>query len=92
MTMKVSKDQESPIESQACVRDMRGLGDAETKAARVFYVVATRATQRLVIGAVGMESLGGGWWNGFYRCRLSIPNIRAHGPLQAALSLAAALR
>jgi len=77
----------------ACVSRMPAMGEDEQEAARVFYVAATRATLRLVIGSVGMESLGGGWWSDFYRCRLSIPNIRAHGPLiQAALSLTAALR
>ena len=57
MTMKVSKGLEFPVVALPGVGHMPAKGEDEQEAARVFYVAATRATQRLVIGWVGM----GGW-------------------------------
>ena len=48
--MKVSKDLEFPVVALPGVRHMPAKGEDEQEAARVFYVAATRATQRLVIG------------------------------------------
>jgi hypothetical protein len=50
MTMKVSKGLEFPIVALPGVGHMPAAGEDEKEAARVFYVAATRATQRLVIG------------------------------------------
>ena len=57
MTMKVSKGLEFPVVALPGVGHMPAAGEDETEAARVFYVAATRATQRLVIGVGG----GGGF-------------------------------
>ena len=59
MTMKVSKDLEFSVVALPGVGHMPAAGEDETEAARVFYVAATRATQRLVIG------VGGGGGGGF---------------------------
>ena len=56
MTMKVSKGLEFPVVALPGVGHMPAVGEDEGEAARVFYVAATRATQRLVIG-VGGDSL-----------------------------------
>ena len=53
MTMKVSKGLEFPVVALPGVGYMPAQGEDEQEAARVFYVAATRATQRLVIGAGG---------------------------------------
>jgi hypothetical protein len=58
MTMKVSKGLEFPVVALPGVGHMPAAGEDEQEAARVFYVAATRATQRLVIGVGGD---GGGW-------------------------------
>ena len=50
MTMKVSKGLELPVVALPGVGHMPAAGEDEQEAARVFYVAATRATQRLVIG------------------------------------------
>jgi superfamily I DNA/RNA helicase len=50
MTMKVSKGLEFPVVALPGVGHMPAAGEDEQEAARVFYVAATRATQRLVIG------------------------------------------
>ena len=50
MTMKVSKGLEFPVVALPGVGHMPALGEDEREAARVFYVAATRATQRLVMG------------------------------------------
>ena len=57
MTMKVSKGLEFPVVALPGVGHMPAKGEDETEAARVFYVAATRAMQRLVIGVGG----GGGF-------------------------------
>jgi hypothetical protein len=57
MTMKVSKGLEFPVVAIPGVGHMPAAGEDEKEAARVFYVAATRATQRLVI----TESGGGGF-------------------------------
>lgn len=49
MTMKVSKGLEFPVVALPGVGHMPAPGEDEKEAARVFYVAATRATQRLVL-------------------------------------------
>jgi Nuclease-related domain/UvrD-like helicase C-terminal domain/AAA domain len=58
MTMKVSKGLEFPVVALPGVGHMPAAGEDEQEAARVFYVAATRATQRLVIGAGGAANFG----------------------------------
>lgn len=53
MTMKVSKGLEFPVVALPGVGNMPAPGEDEKEAARVFYVAATRASQRLVIGVDG---------------------------------------
>ena len=53
MTMKVSKGLAFPVVALPGVGHMPAAGEDETEAARVFYVAATRATQRLVMGVGG---------------------------------------
>lgn len=53
MTMKVSKGLEFPFVALPGVGHMPAQGKNEKEAARVFYVAATRATQRLVMGVGG---------------------------------------
>ena len=59
MTMKVSKGLEFPVVALPGVGHMPAAGEDEKEAARVFYVAATRATQRLVLGVVGDGGFGG---------------------------------
>ena len=58
MTMKVSKGLEFPVVALPGVGHMPSAGEDEKEAARVFYVAATRATQRLVMGLSGDGGLG----------------------------------
>lgn len=58
MTMKVSKGLEFPVVALPGVGHMPAPGEGEKDAARVFYVAATRATQRLVMGVGGNGGLG----------------------------------
>lgn len=58
MTMKVSKGLEFPVVALPGVGHMPAQGEDEQEAARVFYVAATRATQRLVIGVGGDGGFG----------------------------------
>jgi hypothetical protein len=58
MTMKVSKGLEFPVVALPGVGQMPGPGEDEKEAARVFYVAATRATQRLLIGVGGDGGFG----------------------------------
>ena len=58
MTMKVSKGLEFPVVALAGVGHMPAPGEDEKDAARVFYVAATRATQRLVMGVGGSGGFG----------------------------------
>ena len=58
MTMKVSKGLEFPVVALPGVGYMPAAGEDEKEAARVFYVAATRATQRLVIGVGGDGGFG----------------------------------
>lgn len=58
MTMKVSKGLEFPLVALPGVGHMPAAGEDEKEAARVFYVAATRATQRLVMGVGGAGQLG----------------------------------
>ena len=51
--MKVSKGLEFPVVALAGVGYIPAKGEDEQEAARVFYVAATRATQRSVIGVGG---------------------------------------
>ena len=50
MTMKVSKGLEFPMVALPGVGHMPAEGEDEKEAARVFYVAATRATQKLMMG------------------------------------------
>ncbi len=59
MTIKVSKGLEFPVVALPGVGRMPAAGEDELEAARVFYVAATRATQRLVIGVGGDAQFGG---------------------------------
>ena len=59
MTMKVSKGLEFPVVELPGVGHMPAKGEDEQEAARVFYVAATRAMQRLVIGVGGDGRFGG---------------------------------
>ncbi len=58
--MKVSKGLEFPVVALPGVGYMPAKGEDEQEAARVFYVAATRATQRLVIGVGGNGGFGRG--------------------------------
>ena len=58
MTMKVSKGLEFPVVALPGVRHMPAAGEDEQEAARLFYVAATRARQRLVVGVGGGAQLG----------------------------------
>jgi len=58
MTMKVSKGLEFPVVALPGVGHMPAPGEDEKEAARVFYVAATRATQRLVMGMGGDGGFG----------------------------------
>ena len=58
MTMKVSKGLEFPLVALPGVGHMPAAGEDEKEAARVFYVAATRATQRLVVGVAGVGGFG----------------------------------
>jgi hypothetical protein len=58
MTMKVSKGLEFPVVVLPGVGNMPAPGEDEKEAARVFYVAATRATQRLVMGVAGNRGFG----------------------------------
>ncbi len=58
MTMKVSKGLEFPVVALPGVGHMPAKGEDEQEAARVFYVAATRATQRLVMGVSGDGAFG----------------------------------
>jgi superfamily I DNA/RNA helicase len=51
--MKVSKGLDFPVMALPGVGHMPAAGEDEKDAARVFYVAAARATQRLVIGMGG---------------------------------------
>ena len=55
ITMKVSKGLEFPVVALPGVGHMPAAGEDEKEASRVFYVAATRATQRLVITASRSE-------------------------------------
>ena len=57
INMKVSKGLEFPVVALPGVGHMPAAGEDEKEAARVFYVAATRATQRLVMGVGGDGSL-----------------------------------
>ena len=56
--MKVSKSLEFPVVALPGVGHMPATGEDEQEAVRVFYVAATRATQRLVIGVGGDRGFG----------------------------------
>lgn len=55
MTTKVSKGLEFPMVALSCVGNMPVMGENEQEAARVFYMAATRATQKLFIGEAGFS-------------------------------------
>ena len=56
--MKVSKGLEFPVVALPGVGHMPAAGEDETEAARVFYVAATRATLKLLIGVGGAGRFG----------------------------------
>jgi superfamily I DNA/RNA helicase len=56
--MKVSNGLKFPVVALPGVGHMPAQGEDEREAARVFYVAATRATQRLVIGVRGGSDSG----------------------------------
>lgn len=58
MTMKITKGLEFPVVALPGVGHMPAAGEDEKEAARVFYVAATRATQRLVLTASGTNDFG----------------------------------
>ncbi len=58
MTMKVSKGLEFPVVALSGVGNMPAPGEDEKEAARVFYVAATRATQKLMITVSGGNDFG----------------------------------
>jgi superfamily I DNA/RNA helicase len=58
MAMKISKGLEFPVVALPGIGHMLAAGEDEQEAAQVFYVAATRATQRLVIGVGGTSSFG----------------------------------
>ncbi|MFN5350678.1 MAG: DEAD/DEAH box helicase [Polaromonas sp.] len=58
MTMKVSKGLEFPVVALPGVGHMPAPGEDEKEAARVFYVAATRATQRLLVSVSGDGGFG----------------------------------
>ena len=58
MTMKVSKGLEFPVVALPGVGHMPAPGENELDAARVLYVAATRATQKLVLGVGGDGEFG----------------------------------
>ena len=58
LTMRVSKGLEFPVVMLPGVGQMPAAGEDEKEEARVFYVAATRATQRLVIGVSGDGGFG----------------------------------
>ncbi|PIZ23428.1 MAG: hypothetical protein COY49_03345 [Comamonadaceae bacterium CG_4_10_14_0_8_um_filter_57_29] len=59
--MKVSKGMEFPVVALPGVGHIPAKGEDEQEAARVFYVAATRASLRLVIGGGGDGGLGRNW-------------------------------
>ena len=58
MTMHVSKGLEFPVVALPGVGHMPAPGEPEKDEARLLYVAATRATQRLVLGVGGDGVLG----------------------------------
>ena len=58
MTMKVSKGLVFPVVALPCVGHMPAADEGELEAARVFYVAATRATQKLIVTASGDSVFG----------------------------------
>ncbi len=58
MTLHVSKGLEFPVVALVGAGRMPAEGEDEREEARLFYVGATRATQRLVIGASGLGAFG----------------------------------
>ena len=62
MSMKVSKGLEFSVVALPGVGHMRSPGEDEKEAARMFYVVATRATQRLLL----TTSVDGGFYHHFH--------------------------
>ncbi len=58
MTMHVSKGLEFPVVAMVGVGHMPAQGEDERDEARLFYVGATRATQRLILGVGGSGTFG----------------------------------
>jgi len=77
MTMKVSKGLEFPVVALPGVGHMPAPSEDEKEAARVFYVAATRATQRLLMEWVGMENSGASCDSTGDSCVIARPDPRA---------------
>ena len=58
MTMHVSKGLEFPVVALVGVGNMPAQGEDERDEARLFYVGATRATHRLIVGVGGAGGFG----------------------------------
>ena len=58
LTIHASKGLEFPVVALPGIGHMPGAGDDEHEEARIFYVAATRATERLVIGVSGNGGFG----------------------------------
>ena len=58
MTMHASEGLEFPVVALPGIGHMPAPGEDEKEAARMFYVAATRATQRLVMGVGGDGGFG----------------------------------
>lgn len=69
LTMHVSKGLEFPVVALPGVGQMSTAGEAEHEEARLFYVAATRATQRLLITVSGDGGFG-------MRLKVSAPPVQ----------------
>jgi superfamily I DNA/RNA helicase len=61
IAMRVNKGLEFPVVAQPSMGHMPAASEDQKEAARVFYVAATRATQRLVMGVGGQSGFGSKW-------------------------------
>ena len=77
--MKVSKGLGFPVVALPGVGHMPAKGEDEQEAARVFYVAATRAMQRLVIGVAEGQGLGSGSRIKAYKYMIERPDPKEHG-------------
>jgi hypothetical protein len=78
MTMKVSKGLEFPLVALPGVGHMPAPGEDEKEAARVFYVAATRAMQRLLIGVPKDSHFGNSLTCEIYKNQKQIKKVTTH--------------